>query len=223
MTLGVGFGTVLLWTGGRIHKRVSGRIDRAFFRDAYDARVILQDLTEKTHAATSVAELVGSLERHLQRALHPRSLVLYVRQTGDSLAAVSGSVPPELVSLRAELPELAELARNGKPWHVSPSDQPPQREWLCGLDADCLVPLPGRKGDLFGLLVLGPRLSEEPYSREDKRLLAAVGSQAGVALENIRQAEKIAEQMEAERRTAREMEIAKEVQRRLLPQAPPGC
>jgi len=223
VTLGVGFGTVLLWTGGRVHQRVSGRIDRSFFRDAYDARVILQDLTEKTHAATSVAELVGSLDRHLQRALHPRSLVLYVRQAGESLAAVSGPVLPDLVNIPADLPGLAELARNGKPWQVSSEDQPvgPQREWLCGLDADCLVPLPGRKGDLFGLLVLGPRLSEEPYSREDKRLLAAVGSQAGVALENIRQAEKIAEQMEAERRTAREMEIAKEVQRRLLPQSPP--
>jgi len=77
-------------------------------------------------------------------------------------------------------------------------------------------------------LVLGARLSEEPYSREDKRLLASVASQAGTVLENIRLAEEIAQRMESERRTAREMEIAKEVQSRLLPQAPPhlrtlGC
>jgi phosphoserine phosphatase RsbU/P len=223
VTLGVGFGTVLLWTGGRVHQRVSGRIDRAFFRDAYDARMILQDLTEKPREATSIGELVGSLQRHIERALHPRSLVIYVRRNGDFLAGVAGPVPPRLVSIRADLPELVELARSGKPWEVPLGGQRdrPQIEYLNGLDADCLVPLPGRKGDLFGLVVLGPRLSEEPYSGEDKRLLAAVGSQAGVALENIRLAEKIAEQMEAERRTAREMEIAKEVQRRLLPQAPP--
>jgi len=80
----------------------------------------------------------------------------------------------------------------------------------------------GRGGRLAGLLVLGPRLSEGPYSGEDKRLLASVASQAGTTLENIRLAEEIAERMEVERRVAREMEIAKEVQARLLPQAPPN-
>src|ERR1019366_10030182 len=29
--LGAVFGTALLWTGSQVHKRVSGRIDRAFF------------------------------------------------------------------------------------------------------------------------------------------------------------------------------------------------
>jgi GAF domain-containing protein len=52
----------------------------------------------------------------------------------------------------------------------------------------------------------------EPYSREDKQLLAAVASQAGVALETIRLGENIAERIEAERRAAQEMEFA----RRLL-------
>jgi serine phosphatase RsbU (regulator of sigma subunit) len=80
--------------------------------------------------------------------------------------------------------------------------------------------MPGRGGGLVGLLALGPRLSEEPYSGEDKRLLASVASQAGTAWENIRLAEEIAARLESERRVAREMEIAKEVQARLLPQAP---
>ena len=69
--------------------------------------------------------------------------------------------------------------------------------------------------------MLGPRLSEEPYSGEDERLLASVASQAAVALENMRLGEEIAARIETERRAAREMEIAREVQSRLLPQAPP--
>ena len=48
-----------------------------------------------------------------------------------------------------------------------------------------------------------------------------MASQAGTALENIRLAEEIADRRDRELRTAREMEIAKEVQTRLLPQAPP--
>ena len=70
--------------------------------------------------------------------------------------------------------------------------------------------------------MLGPRLSEEPYSASDKRLLASVASQAGIAMRSITLAEKMAEQMEAERRTEQEMQIARQVQSRLLPQQAPS-
>jgi sigma-B regulation protein RsbU (phosphoserine phosphatase) len=50
---------------------------------------------------------------------------------------------------------------------------------------ECIVPFPSRSGDLLGLFVLGPRLSDEPYSSEDKMLLRSVASQAGVTLENL--------------------------------------
>jgi len=48
-----------------------------------------------------------------------------------------------------------------------------------------------------------------------------VAGQAGIALENIRLAERMAERMEADRRAAHEMEIAREVQVRLFPQMMP--
>ena len=60
----------------------------------------------------------------------------------------------------------------------------------------------GRNSRLVGLLALGPRLSEEPYSGEDKTLLASVASQTGVALESLRLAEEMADRMAAERRAA---------------------
>jgi serine phosphatase RsbU (regulator of sigma subunit) len=68
------------------------------------------------------------------------------------------------------------------------------------------------------LIALGQRQSEEPYSGEDKHLLESVATQAGITLENILLAKKMADRMEADRRVAREMEIAKEVQARLFPQ-----
>ncbi len=92
---------------------------------------------------------------------------------------------------------------------------------LASLAPECLVPILDHDGRLSGLLVLGQRLSEEPYSSEDKRLLDSVASQAGIALENIRLAEKMAERMEADHRVARDMEIAREEQSRLFPQVMP--
>jgi serine phosphatase RsbU (regulator of sigma subunit) len=84
-----------------------------------------------------------------------------------------------------------------------------------------VFPILGRDGALAGLAVLGPRLSEEPYSRDDRQLLVSVANQAGIALDSLRMAEEIAERMEAERRVAFELEVARGVQSRLLPQGAP--
>jgi len=93
---------------------------------------------------------------------------------------------------------------------------------LAPLAPECLVPILGRENNLIGLLVLGQRLSEEPYSGEDTRLLDSVAAHAGIALENIRLAENMAERMEADRRIAQEMEFARQVQARLFPQKLPA-
>jgi serine phosphatase RsbU (regulator of sigma subunit) len=71
------------------------------------------------------------------------------------------------------------------------------------------------------VVVLGPRLSEEPYSARDKRLLASVAGQAAIAMRSISLAERMAQRMEAERRSEQEMQIARQVQNRLLPQEAP--
>jgi sigma-B regulation protein RsbU (phosphoserine phosphatase) len=175
IALGAVFGTTLLWGGTQVHKGISGRIDRAFFRGAYDARRILEDLAEKTRTVTDRGALAQLLELHLDEALKPSFLSVEL-QTGTPVL----------------------------------SRQP-----------ECAVPIVGRNGGQLGALRLGPRLSEEPYSREDQRLLASVAGQAASALDNIHLAEEIAGRIESERRAAREMEIAREVQCRLLPQSPP--
>jgi serine phosphatase RsbU (regulator of sigma subunit) len=79
----------------------------------------------------------------------------------------------------------------------------------------------GRDNRLVGLLVLGERRSEEPYSDEDERLLASVAGQAAIALDNFRLAESMAEKLEGERKAAAEIAIAREVQSRLFPQTHP--
>ena len=223
ITLGAVFGTTLLWGGTQVHTRVSRRIDRAFFRSAYDARVILENLAATSRTATNREALAHLLRNQLNAALQPASLVVYLATTEDELGAAAGAVPSELQTISCSSPLLVELARQGAPWELPPAglENDPKTAVLAQLHSGCLVPVSGRDGRLVGLLALGPRLSEEPYSGEDKRLLASVASQAGMALENFRLAENIAEKLEAERRTTREMEIARDVQTRLLPQAAP--
>jgi phosphoserine phosphatase RsbU/P len=219
-----GFGAFMLWLGIAGGERVNKRLDRAFFRSAYDVRLILENLAEQTRTASDGRQLAMLLERQVRQALHPKTLACYLESGNGRLAVISGAIPATLETLATNIPVLVELARRGKPWELSPSDSDGAEELktLAPLAPECLVPILGRENNLIGLLVLGQRLSEEPYSGEDKRLLASVAAQAGIALENIRLAENMAERIEADRRITQEMEIARQVQARLFPQKLPA-
>jgi len=245
MTASAVFGIALVWASAPVVKRGTDRIDQAFFRSAYDARVILQELAEQARTVTERAELVQLLESKIAGALHPKSLACYLEAEDGNLAAahrtahdepgsVGAALPqPEfpmrfgalflakrLNTISADLPLLQELTQRGKAWDV-----PQTTETISGsnpLAPECMVPILGRDSRLIGLLVLGPRLSEEPYSSEDKKLLDSVASQAGITLENIHLAENMAQRIEAERRAALEMDFARRVQARLFPQKLPA-
>jgi len=229
--IGMLFGAIFLLAHRTLQRRVGERIDRAFFRRAYDARQILEDLGEKTRAATSREELATLLRHHIREAFYPRTRYVYLEDAQGRLAATSSAVPSELEVLPRDWPLLEELARHGRPWEVPPQNRmlvaapflpvALALQHLAALEAECLVPLLGRDQRLAGLLVIGPRMSEEPYSSEDKRLLASVAVQAATALESIRLAEQMAERLEAEHQQKREIEIAHEVQARLLPRKQP--
>jgi len=223
IALGTAFGTLLLWTGARVHKNVGHRIDRAFFRNDYDARLVLESLLEKTRTATDRKELAALLEHHLKQALQPSSGALYLETRSGQLTAAAGEAPAGSETIFPADAALQELTRSGKPCDVSDSSANgvPLPASLLALAPDCLAPILGRDEHLVGLIALGIPRSEEPYSREDKHLLALIASQAGVALESILLGEKIAERIEAERRATQEMEFAREVQSRLFPQTLP--
>ena len=222
--LGAAFGTLLLWTGARVHKNVGGRMDRAFFRSAYDARQVLENLAQKSRQARQREPLAELLVMEINAALHPGAVAVYFLAERGKLKLEAKSGRDDIASfLSSDLPLLKELQLSGKPQEAGLqgygiSTPPPD---FGGFQPECLVPLPGADGRLAGVIALGLRLSEESYSREDKRLLASVASQASVALEAIQLGEEIAERIAAERRSAQEMEFAREVQARLFPQKLP--
>jgi sigma-B regulation protein RsbU (phosphoserine phosphatase) len=221
MSAGTSFGLILAWVSAPGLRQATARIDRAFFRGSYDARIILQDLAQKVRSINSKEELAVLLQQHLNLALHPSSLVIYLKSVAGFLEA-QGEVPQALRAIPAESPGLADLALRGQPLEVNPDTaRLPLIATLLPLRPECVVPVLGRSAELMGLLVLGPRLSEEPYSKEDELLLGSVASQAGVALENIRLAQEMAGRIESDRRAAQEMQIARDVQSKLLPQEMP--
>ena len=219
MALSALFGIVLVWISAPVVKKITVKIDRAFFRSAYDARKILLELADKTRTVSNGEEMTALLEKHVREALHPKTLACYM-QVDDYWLNAQTAVRE--TAAKSD-PALSALLETGKTWDLNLASFVASTKFsaLTPTEAECVVPITGRDKRLMGMLVLGPRLSEEPYSGEDKQLLASVAGQAGIALENISLAERMAERMENDRRTAHEMDIARDVQARLFPQVRP--
>ena len=220
MSLGGTFGIALAWVSAPRVRRTAEGIDRAFFRSAYDARIVLQDLAQRVTSATSKEELAPLIQTEVERALHPASVAFYLRDgaTGAVLRPVreSSSLPclSGFANCLSQLREPVDSSEFGDLNSCAPE--------LRQLQPECLVPVLSRSQELLGLIVLGAKRSEEPYTRENKQLLAAVAGQTGLVLESIELAEKMAERMEADLRAQQELQIARAVQSKLLPQQSPS-
>jgi len=218
--IGATFGVLLISGAIQVHRRVRTRLDRAFFRSAYDAQQVLENLAATTLPISDRQALAALLHQHVHEALHPMPLVVYLLAADGQLHAYAGHPPEEEMTLSTTERALDQLAGRSEPVELDPDSL--RGTQLERLRPECLVPIRGSAdGQLQGVIVLGPRLSEEPYSARDKRLLASVASQAGITMRSISLAEKMAERMEAERRSEQEMQIARQVQSRLLPQEAP--
>jgi len=91
-----------------------------------------------------------------------------------------------------------------------------ERETLQRIAAHLLVQVK-TKDQLIGILSLGLRRGQFRYSEADKEVLMSVAAQLALVIENSR----LAERMVAEERLRRELALAWEVQRRLLPSRAP--
>ena len=91
-----------------------------------------------------------------------------------------------------------------------------EREALESVRAHLLVQVRTREL-MVGILSLGLRRGQFRYAARDKEVLMSVAAQLALVIENAR----LAERLVAEERLRRELALAAEVQRRLLPEYPP--
>jgi len=163
-------------------------IDRRFFRDHYDARQILVNLAERSQSLPSARDLTQLLVAEVGGALHlERVALLTVDDTGDTYGDPLGQVRPLTLSgplgsilAGSHAPLDVDLSSSGSALSRLPEGE---REWLADAGARLIVPLFGVRDTPMGLLILGDKRSELPFTQEDKRLMTAVAASAALALE----------------------------------------
>ena len=86
---------------------------------------------------------------------------------------------------------------------------------------DLIVPLIGQ-GELLGALYLGPRLSDQPYSTDDRRLLGSLASQVAPAMKVAQLVREQQAEAKEREQVQQEMQVAALIQQTLLPQDLPS-
>jgi len=226
----IALGLLVVVIAQRLAERARGVIDRRFFREAVDAERVLSELGDEVRTIVETDPLLETVTRRLADALHAESAtalledgpVFRVRRragtAGDPAATLpsDGRVAARLMQTKDALRVYLDDAQS---WvnRELPADE---RESLEALRAQLLLPL-SHRGKLLGVLTLGPKASEEPYSPSDVRLLRSVAAQTALALENSRLTAAVAAQVARAARLDREIEIAHEVQEQLFPQSYP--
>lgn len=169
-------------------RRLLVALDRRFFRQEIDARQMLVNVAEGVRHAESIEEVRDTLATAIERALHPESLVTAITGSDDCLHAIDADVAPlRRVSALAQLVEGGDApldVAGAEPSIVARLGES-DRAWLTATGAATLVPLRGSRGELCGVVALGPKASELPYSSQDRELLAAVGASGGFAIDRI--------------------------------------
>jgi len=96
----------------------------------------------------------------------------------------------------------------------------PAVEALRDADVALVVPLV-TQGELIGTLNLGPRLSEQDYSTDDRRLLATLAAQAAPAIRVAQLVREQAAEAAEKERLAQELRVATLIQQQFLPRELP--
>lgn len=216
----------LLFTVRWLSGPLFGWIDRLFFRNAYSSEQVMADLTEQVRTVLDPQELFQTVSERLKAALHVEDVTFFLRN-GNGFAPAYATGLQAVSNFPDDSVPVKRLATGHEPlqiflddlasWCNRPEVATADRERLVSLGTQVLLPL-SSADRLVGFASLGPKRSEEPYTNNDLRLLKAVGSQAGLALENSRLASSLATEAAQKERVHRELEIASEVQQRLFPQ-----
>lgn len=225
----VGIGLLgLVMLRQRNASKASAWLDRKFFREAYDAETVMSDLATEAGRYVEIEPLLNNVAQRIAATLHVPDIVILVRDRGTYRTRYSTrpGQPMDIadnsriaMALRQSVAPLDVYFDRPQPWIQTLNAE--EIQTLDFMRSQLLLALPGRgQGDdrLVGVLSLGAKKSEAPYSTTDIRLLQAVAIQTGMALDNSRLVASLAREAANREVMSRELEIAREVQERLFPQ-----
>jgi len=171
-------------------------IDRFFYRERYNASLMLQRLSSTTAALLDLDKISTVILGEVTQTLHMDHLAIFVKHNRDenfTCIAQRGSNLTQPITFRKDHPIVRWLSRENRILTSNELNIMPifrsmwgeERDILDEMQAELFVPL-NIKDELVGFLVIGPKLSGQPYSNEDQLIFSTLGNQISIVVENAR-------------------------------------
>jgi PAS domain S-box-containing protein len=178
-----------------LRDKVQSWVDRLFFREKYDASLMLQRLSRVAASVLDLDKLMDMILDQVTTTMRIRGAAFLIQEESGGLLLIAqrGLDQNARLRLRKDHPIVEWLSRRESALSSRDIDVLPQfkslwgteREDLERIKAELFIPLKA-KGELVGVLAVGPKLSEVTYGQDDQLTLITLANQTAVAIENAR-------------------------------------
>jgi len=210
-----------------VRARIRFAVDRMFFRQEYNYRKVLKQISHSLAGIISLESLVSYLGVRVPEVLNARTGVVFLldQKSGRHMPRYGYRVDHAMLKdFEADATLCTHLTRTHATFNVErrlASNRPlpiapAEAEILLMAESALVVPFI-MKSTLLGFIAIGRKQSDEFYSVTDIELLETLCDQVSLAIENAKLYLETVEKQKMEQ----ELEVAREIQRRLLPKTFP--
>lgn len=198
-----------------INKRLLRWIDEKFYPERTKYTESLKQLIQNVSGYIESNALLNSLSEWIKNTTGIRNIVPVVFDGDLSFSGIPFSI--------TEHNSVISRVKDGDKFfwdEITDKSRVPvnEKEFEWALDNDISVTIPMiSQGELMGLLNIGKKENQEDYTAEDLDILTQASSQAALALQNI----KLQSEYLEKKRIDKEMEVARNIQKQLMPQVIP--
>ncbi|MBI2620584.1 MAG: SpoIIE family protein phosphatase [Ignavibacteriales bacterium] len=209
-----------------VKQRVQDWIDHLFYRQRLNYQQALLEFSQELPSQMNLDQILHSMVNRISGTMHVDRVAVVLCDEKEGCTSVGRNIPVRCCSFAEDeggLLDLLKLTRAAQYFGLL-AEEPDSikiHEADKGkiLEAGMVLSVPMfLQNRLIGMIVVGPKLSEKAYSREDISLLATVGSQAAIAIENARLHKTEIERQKIEE----ELALARRIQQGLLPKENPA-
>ena len=173
-----------------VRERLQRAVDVLFFRGSRSYAQRVEQFGRALSRAAGLGAIASALAEQIEGALRPSHFYLFLRDhlNDDFAAYAPGDQRPKTeVRFAVDGGLATTLSRDRVPLLLTPDTSLPDnlardRARLAVMGSAVYAPLPGKTG-LSGWLAVGPKLSGEPFTRDDLQFVEALADQAALAVE----------------------------------------
>ena len=209
-----------------VKERIQEVVDKRFFRERYDYQKALLRFSQELPGLTQLDQILQKVIFTVVETMHIESMAITLYM--ETIEKPVNYVQRGITAGHCELPNrksglIGLLTRTGKaqplyPVNVAELNMPDNEKNLIRESKTVLAVPMFKKEKLVGVLFLGRKLSEKPFSQEDIDLLTTLANQAGIAIENARLLKEELEKAKLEN----ELNVGRRIQQSLLPSESPN-